>query len=144
MTTDNHRPLPARMAHAVLAPGRRARFKTWRKTPQITTRGYLAFRDFILIGLVSGIVLSGVWAVRDLRAEDCRSANDRRIEIRDIALGALGYDRFFLEFIDSSIPGGLDPEFTDPLFAELDLRETAIDDAYELVNCPGPDTTQET
>lgn len=89
----------------------------------------VAWVVFICVALIGWSVRSNYEADknRDLRAEysNCRAANDRREAIKDISLQFVENDRFFIEFVDSFIPGGLDVAFKQPL---LDRYAQQVDD----------------
>lgn len=121
---------------AVRSPGRRARLNRWRKTPAVVTRGYLAFRDFVVLGLCVAIVLAGISAIRDLRREDCASANVRRAELEDVALKLLDNDRNLIALADAQSEHGLPDEFKTPLLERYDSQEAAIRAAYAPAACP--------
>jgi hypothetical protein len=132
----------ARMWWTISRRNRIARFNRWRKTPRIVTRGFLLFRDLVLIGFVLAIVLAGVATVRNLRAEDCRAANARRAETKQVALDLVGNDKFFVDFIDSFIPDGLPATFKDPLLNRYQQQLNQIETAYRPIPCPGDELPQ--
>lgn len=137
---------------AIRTQDRRTRFRAWRKTPAVVTRGYLAFRDFIVVGLCVGMVLSGIVAIRDLRRDDCIAANERRGDLRRSALDLvmndrrlLANDRTLIVLADAQSDNGLPDEFKGPLLAaydtqeaDLDAQVVAIDKAYAPASCPRP------
>lgn len=129
----------ARLWWAVRTPGRLARFNRARKTKREVTRGYLWFRDFILIGFITAIVLSGVYTVRSLRVDDCRGANARRFEVEKVATDLLGNDRNLIEFADSLAQSGLPESFTAPLLRRYAEQQAQIDSAFAPSDCTGAD-----
>lgn len=123
----------------VTNPGRFDRFNRWRRSPKEVTRGFLFFRDLILLAFVTAIVLAGISVVRDLRAEDCRGANARRAEIEDATQKLLDNDRNLIEFADLLSADGLPDAFKRPLLERYLRQQIEIRDAYRPANCPGPD-----
>jgi hypothetical protein len=141
----------SRLWWSIRRPGRIERFNRWRSAPRVTTRGYLIFKDFIVLALCSAIVLAGLSAVHSLRSEDCEAANARRSEVRDVAITQLNNsrrllanDQFLLDLADSLSTDGLPVRFREPLQrqydqlrAEFDQLESDIIDAYRPMLCPG-------
>lgn len=116
-------------------PGRLQRLNRWRRTPITVTRGFWYFRDLVLLVFVTAIVLAGVSVVRDLRGEDCRSANERRADIQNVALQLVGNDRFLIEFVDT-FNDGLPDDLKRPLLARYDEQADEIEAAFAPVTCP--------
>ena len=107
--------------------------------PRVVTSGFLWFRDFILLGFVTALVSSGIFAIRSLRADDCRSANARRIEIRDSTLELIDNDQFLIDLADNLSSKGLPDSFTVPLRQRYELQRQQIREAYSPSPCPGDD-----
>jgi hypothetical protein len=86
----------------------------------------------ILFGLIAWSVRANYQADRasDARAvyTVCLTANDRRAEVKDIAL----------QFVDSFLPDGLDEAFKDPLLDRYAQQVADIEDAYEPEPCALP------
>lgn len=129
----------SRVWWAISRPRRLARFNRWRKTPRLVTRGFLLFRDIVMIGFVTAIVLAGISTVRGLRAEDCRSTNARRQEVEGIFKQLVDNDQNLIELADGLTPGGLPDSFKRPLLDRYAQQLRDIDDAYRLAPCPGRD-----
>lgn len=128
-------PVRTRMWDAVRKPHRWDRFKEWRKSEATVTRGYLAFRDFIVIVACTALVISGVTAVRNLRRDDCVAANQRRTEIEQIALTLLNNDRRLLEIVDDLSNEPLPPTLA-ALIGDYDVQRIEILAAYAPSPCP--------
>jgi hypothetical protein len=96
----------------------------------------------ILFGLIAWSVRANYQADRDRDARAvyavCLTANDRRAEVKDIALQFVENDRFFIEFVDSFLPDGLDEAFKDPLLDRYAQQVADIEDAYEPEPCALP------
>lgn len=116
-------------------PGRLDRFNRWRMSPATVTRGFLAFRDIVIVGFCAAIVLTGVTTVRGLRRDDCDNANARRLELHDVALNLLDNDRFLIDLADSLSDQGLPAEFEEPLDQRYEDMQRRIDEAYRPVPC---------
>lgn len=69
---------------------------------------------------------------------DCLARNDRRSDVKDIALRFVENDKFLIEFIDQSIPTGLPDEFKQPLFDRYAQQVQDIEDAYKPEVCSRP------
>lgn len=120
---------------AIVTPGRWARFKAWKKSPATVTRGFLFFRDIIVLLFVGATVTAGVTTASALRNDDCRFANERRAQILDVAHRLVDNDRLLLALADSVIEGGVPLGIYDPLIAQYDDLESDIDIAYAPVQC---------
>ena len=124
-----------RLWWAIKHPGRWARFRRWRKSPAIVTKGYLAFRDIVVLGFVGAIVIAGVTTVNALRREDCERANTTRTNAAEIATADVVSDRRIWMAIDILVEGI--PEPTRALiFDELEAREAKIVSTYAEQPCP--------
>ena len=120
-------------------PGLWNRINRARMSPRVVTRGFLWFRDFILLGFVTALIFAGVASVRSLRADDCRAANARRIEIRDSTLELIENDQFLVDLADNLSSRGLPDSFTVPLRQRYELQREQIREAYSPSPCPGDD-----
>lgn len=100
------------------------------------TRGFL----LAVVAVVFAFVGFGTWGavatVNSLRDEDCRQANERRADVREIAHDLVDNDRFLIGLADSLTTEGLPAEFTDPLAARYDDQDVKIDTAYAAEPCP--------
>lgn len=121
----------------VSRPGRLARFRRWRRSTREVTRGFLLFRDVVLLTFTTAIVVAGISVLRDLRAADCRSANARREDIKQVALKLVANDKYLIEFMDDFIPDGLPADFRDPLLARYRQQVAEIEEAFKPAPCPG-------
>lgn len=110
-----------------------------RLTPRVVTSGFLWFRDFILLGFVTALVIAGVSAVRSLQVDDCRAANARRLEIRDATLNLIENDQFLVDLADGLSEQGLPDSFTVPLRQRYELQRAQVREAYAPSPCPGDD-----
>lgn len=126
----------ARVWWAVKTPGRLERFNRWRKSPATVTRGYLAFRDLILLGFVIAIVMAGVTTVDSLREDDCEAENLRRTNTATVAMADVTSDRNIWLAIDDLIEGGIPEPARTIIFEELDAREDLITVSYAAQPCP--------
>jgi len=104
---------------------------------------------FVCVGLIAWSVRHNYQADREsderatARAEyfDCLSTNARRADVEEIALKFVENDRFFIEFVDSFIPGGLDDAFKQPLLDRYAQQVDDIEAAYKPEPCPLPPAT---
>lgn len=120
----------------VSRPGRIARFNRWRRTPATVTKGYLAFKDTIVLGFVIVIVFAGVTTVRTLRREDCQDANRQRANAADVAHSDVDSDRKIWEAIDKLIEDGIPEPTRTVIFNELLARKVKIESTYAAQPCP--------
>lgn len=125
-----------RMTWAVAHPGRISRFNRWRKSSATVTKGYLAFRDVIVLGFVGAIVIAGVTTVNALRREDCQRANGQRANAADVAHSDVDSDRKIWEAIDKLVPNGIPEPTRTIIFNELLAREVKIESTYAAQPCP--------
>lgn len=130
---------PRRLWWSILHTHRTARFNRWRKLPRTVTNGFMFFRDLVMIGFVTAIVLAGVSTVKGLRADDCRATNARRADIERIFEKLVDNDRNLIELADSLSADGLPPAFKTPLLERYDQQSAEIAAAYMPTPCPGDD-----
>lgn len=128
-----------RLLWTVLHGHRAARFNRWRKMPRSVTNGFMFFRDAIMIGFVTAIVIAGVSTVRGLRADDCRLTNARREEVQQIFEKLVDNDRNLIEAADALSENGLPDAFKDPLLERYQDQLDDIEAAYQPTPCAGDD-----
>lgn len=111
------------------------------------TRGWLnedvrMSRGFLLTVIVVACAFFGfgTWAavstVRDLRSDDCTSAEAWRTAVGSITHDLVDNDRFLIGLADNLSPNGLPDEFTIPLEQRYTAQDSAIDDALRGEACP--------
>lgn len=124
-----------RVLWAAKHPGRWVRFRRWMASPTTVTKGYLVFRDIVVLGFVGAIVIAGVTTVNALRREDCERANETRSNAAVIAEADVASDRRIWNAIDLLVEGIPEPTRT-VIFEELVAREEKIVSTYAEQPCP--------
>lgn len=125
-----------RLWWAIKNPGRWTRLRRWTRSPAIVTKGYLAFRDIVVLGFVGAIVIAGVTTVNALRREDCESGNRTRSNAAEVALADVDSDRKIWIAIDDLIDNGIPEPARTVIFNELQAREIQIALTYAEQSCP--------